>query len=323
MSTVETTDAAAWHEWRARGLGGSDIAAVLGVSPWASRYSVWAEKVGLVQRDPSDTTEAQEFGHRAEPMLAQWFHDKTGLYVLGQQQQVEHPVYPWRRCTLDGFVGESPDTPIGKSLGPYEAKTTPDSPAAWEAAVPVYYQCQATWLMLVTETEHCWFSVLHHGFANIHRWYEFHLDDADAAYVRAETDRFWYEHVLTGIPPTVDGSEATTDALAGMWSETIEGASVPADDELLRLLAERDQWKQTAEMAEAALDRIDNEVRLAIGENEVLVGPDGKKLSSWKWQTAHRLDSKALKAEHPELAEQYMTESRSRVLRYTKEKEPK
>jgi hypothetical protein len=51
----------------------------------------------------TDATEAQEFGKRAEAMLAQWFHDKTGLWVHGEQAWCTHPSKPWMRCTIDQY----------------------------------------------------------------------------------------------------------------------------------------------------------------------------------------------------------------------------
>ena len=314
------SDEADWLAWRAQGLGGSDVASVLGVSPWGSPYSLWVEKVGL-GKDRGDATEAQEFGLRAEPMLADWFRDKTGLFVLGEQRQCVHPTKPWMRCTIDGMVYEHVDRRgfTGDPLGVYEAKTTGDSPETWAEAVPVYYACQATWNMLVTGTNVCWFAVLHMAFGRVKfRTYEFHLDPSDAVFVEEACERFWLDHVVTGTPPAVDGSDATTDALTAMWDTAAGG--IEASAELEAMLAQRDQWKQTADLATAELDRLANEVRLALGDAEVLVDTTGKKLASWKWQTAERVDLKSLRAEQPEIAAKYMTESRSRVLRFTKEK---
>lgn len=37
-------DRAEWLEWRRNGIGATDVAGILGVSPWASPWSVWADK---------------------------------------------------------------------------------------------------------------------------------------------------------------------------------------------------------------------------------------------------------------------------------------
>jgi len=306
-------DVDAWHLWRSQGIGGSDVAAALGISPWSSPYALWAEKVGLTTREHS-ATEAQEFGLRAEKMLAEWFHDKTGLYVLGQQQWAVHPDKPWMRVTLDGFVGESPNTPLDLALGAYEAKTTPDSPAEWDQQVPVYYQCQAVWLMLVTGTTRCWFSVLHHGFANLYRIYEFQLDEADAAYVADRCERFWLDHVVAGIPPDTDAHQATTDALNSMWPDAT--GQMDADDNLVALASERDQWKQTIDTATEQVERINNLFRLALGDVQDLKY-QGKNLATWRWgKETSKFDLAGLLADHPEYADLYKTPpTRTRTLR--------
>ena len=95
-------DRQAWLAERRNGVGGSDVAGILGLSPWASPYSVWASKV-FGDVDDRDTL-AMSFGRRAEQMIAPWFHELTGLYVGGQQTACVHPDNDWQRCTIDGKV---------------------------------------------------------------------------------------------------------------------------------------------------------------------------------------------------------------------------
>ena len=302
-----------WHLWRRSGLGGSDVAAVLGLSPWSSPYSLWAEKVGLIPRDPS-SSEAQEAGKMLEAAIGPWFTARTGLGVYGEQNRCEHPGQPWMRCTIDGIVAEH-----GRAVGVAEWKVTQDTPESWAEKVPDYYACQATWNMLVTGTTRCWFGVLHTAFGRLRfRTYEFTLDESDAKFVQARCEKFWTEHVVTGEPPEIDAHEATTEALTAMWPEATGGTEAPA--ELQAALVQREQWKQTRATADEQVQRIDNWVRSVLGDAELLtIG--GEKAASWKWQTTRRVDVKALGADHPELVEQYRNETRSRVLRYTKEKQ--
>ena len=98
------TDRDEWLAWRRGGIGASDIAGILGISPWASPYSVWANKVGLVADEES--TEQMEMGLDMEPAVERMFHRKTGLWVACQQELVQHPDLPWAR-PLDGRVFET------------------------------------------------------------------------------------------------------------------------------------------------------------------------------------------------------------------------
>ena len=153
---------AEWLQWRRGGIGGSEVAALVGLSPFASPMSVWASKTGLT--GDIEDNEYMEFGRRAEPMIAPWFTDRTGLAIIGAQTQCEHPDNPTHRCTVDGFVVEDDRATIAQALGVAEIKTTGDD---W-TEIPDAYQCQGQWQMWVTGTHHCWFPTLHGRKFRIH-----------------------------------------------------------------------------------------------------------------------------------------------------------
>lgn len=295
-----------WVNWRRGGIGGSDVAAILGLSPWASPYSVWAEKVGLIPGD-DETNEAQEFGLRAEPMLAQWFTDRTGLPVSGTQQQMSHPARTWMRCTIDGRH----DSAV------IEFKTTTDP--AWKT-IPDYYQCQAQWNIAVTEAVGCWFGVLHMagGRPRFHTYY-MPASTADEAYLLRQCSTFWLDHVLTGTPPAIDGHDATTATLAQMWPAA-DGA-VQADETLRGLIADRTQARAEAARWLTLADQADNTIRAAIGDHD-RISDGSRNLATWRWQDRRSVDIDALRAAAPDLVAAHTTTSRSRVLRINTPKEP-
>ena len=314
-------DRAEWLAWRRTGLGASDVAGVLGLSPWASPFSVWASKVDEAGDDRDSA--AMEFGRRAEVMIAPWFTERTGLRVLGEQTRCTHQADRWKLCTPDGFVWLGSD-----SRGPHgvlEIKTTDDSAAVWAEAVPVHYRCQATWAMHVTDLPVCWFAVLHLAFGRPHfEIYEFARDAADEAYVVEQCERFWADHVLTGVPPAVDGHQATTDAVKAHWP-TAEG-SVEADPATRQLVGRLRDLKRSLSITEAAVAEAENELRVALGDHEALVGGCDAKgrpivLATWKAQESKRLDGTALRAAHPDLAAEFTTITTSRVLRVKTAKE--
>jgi len=117
-------------------LGASEVAGVLGLSPWDTPYTVWLRKVGL--GDEKADNEAMEFGRRAEQMLGRWFTDRTLLYLFGDQTWRPHPRLPWFGATVDGMAS---DIPFGDdALGTVEFKTTREP--EWDI-LPHHYQCQA------------------------------------------------------------------------------------------------------------------------------------------------------------------------------------
>src|SRR5262245_57780142 len=133
---ARAAERAEWLEWRRTGLGGSDIAGILGLSKWESPWSIWANKVGILP--DRDASEAMEFGQRAEMMLEAYFEDRTGLWVRGRQERRQHPTHEWMKCTIDGRAHEArsgSDDPTD-AIGVVEYKTTADPPEAWADHVP-------------------------------------------------------------------------------------------------------------------------------------------------------------------------------------------
>lgn len=313
-------DRADWLNWRRTGLGASDVAGVLNLSPWASPFSVWASKVDDV--DDTHDTDAMEFGRRAEVMVGPWFADRTGLVVAGEQTRCAHPVDGWKLATVDGLVFDGPDTDTADALGVLEIKTTSDTVDDWAQEVPVHYRCQATWAMHITGLPHCWFAVLHLAFGRPRfEVYQFDRDLDEEAFVVDACTRFWRDHVLAGAPPAVDGHHATADAIKAHWP-TADG-TVDADSEARRIVERLRAHKKTLAAVQSNVDVAENELRALLGDREALVdGTDAKGrpvvLASWKAQQATRLDSKALKAAHPDVAAQFTTTTTTRVLRITK-----
>jgi putative phage-type endonuclease len=261
-----------WLAWRRTGVGASDVAGILGLSPWASPWSIWADKTGLVV-DDSDSL-AMEFGRRAEQMIAPWFTAKTGLYVAGEQtrctgDQVHHI------CTIDGHVHEydladrqsAPwDHTARDALGVLEIKTTRDTPKEWaENGAPIQYKCQGQWAMHVTGTDHLWFAVLHmaYGAPDLHV-YEMTRDQDDIATLVEAVDRFWWENVQTGVPPEADAHRATT------WATKHQPASVgdmiELDDTTAVDVARLGALKATRKSLDTKIDELENRVRATLGE---------------------------------------------------------
>lgn len=265
--TAVEDERSVWLRWRRGGIGGSDIGALLGLSNYASPWSLWADKVGLLPAD--EQSQRQRIGHRMEAVLADEFHDDTGLWVIGAQTWCQHPDHPEFRCTVDGFVAEHPQvTDRSLMLGTWQAKT--DARYAWpDDEPPPAIRAQCVWEMGVVGLEHCWLTVMFGGF----RLHTYEIDwDADARgdweLMVDRAGRFWHEHVVTGIPPAVDGSDATAAALRTVYPDHTPGEHVDITD-LADLVAERAELKATERATGRRLKQIDNEIKAAIGDAEV------------------------------------------------------
>lgn len=261
-----------WLQWRRGGIGGSDIPALMGLSRYASPWSLWAEKVGLLE--PSETTQRQRIGQVLETAIAQLFHERTGLFSVGEQTMCTHPDRPVAQCTVDGFVTETP-LPYDDDgsvldlalLGTHQIKT--DGRFGWPDGVPVNIRAQCVWEMGVTGQQHCWLSVLFAGFG----FEVFEIDwDADAErdwqLMLDTAEKFWADFVVTGNPPPIDDSDATADAVRAVWPEHLPGAVVKLDG-MLDQLDRRLQLQAQIKRSKAELQQIDSELRAALADAEI------------------------------------------------------
>lgn len=265
MTATDTR--AEWLQWRRSGIGASDIGALLGISPWASPWSVWADKLGLLPDDQLDDDDPREFGRRAEAMVGPWFTDKTGLALAGEQMWLTHKTEPWMLATPDAVVVEPGTgdtfydwTGEHPALGGLEIKTDFGKP--WDE-IPAHYQAQGQWQMAVAGWERVWFAVLH---GRRFRVYELARDQADIDYMTERARAFWHDHVLAGQPPEVDGSDATAHVLAVLYPEADKGATVELGIEGAELLEALADAKADAKDADARAKHAGNELRALLGD---------------------------------------------------------
>jgi predicted phage-related endonuclease len=206
-----------------------------------------------------------------EAVLAAEFHDETGLWVVGEQTWCQHRDYPHFRCTVDGFVRDGRDdgegVPWAAVIGTVQFKT--DGRFGWPDGPPANIRAQCIWEMGVTQLQHCWLVVMFAGF----RVEVFEIDwdgdaEADWKLMVERADTFWNDHVLTGIPPDADDSDATTEALRAVFPDHEPGVEAPLDG-LADLITERFELKDREKATKARLAFIDNAIKAALGEAEV------------------------------------------------------
>lgn len=277
-----------WLEWRRSGIGASDVAAIIGLSPWQSPWSVWASKLDLLI---DEDTEAKRAGRWLESAIAPWFAAETGLHVAGQQTWCTHPEHQHHLATVDGFVLEGQAALLEPALGDFEVKVT--GPGRKWALVPEHYQAQGQWQMHVTGMDRCWFAVLMGRRLDIH---ELKRDRADIDFLIERVDAFWAQHVVTGDPPPIDGSDATAQVLHDLFPGDLRGEIVEADAELASTVRQWKTAKSVIKEHQANEKLLANKIRAMLGDaTELYI--DGEQAASWRKQTTRRLDQKRLKGE--------------------------
>ena len=115
-----------WLEYRRKGIGGSDAAAVLGISPFRTGRDLYYDKLNIVTADDAENWVQLEVGNLLEPLVAKIFAHKTGYKIYRRPFMFQHPLYPWMLADLDYMV-ELPDgspechpvrcVPAGRAFG--------------------------------------------------------------------------------------------------------------------------------------------------------------------------------------------------------------
>ena len=149
-----------WLEIRKKGIGGSDVAGILGVSHWASPLTVYLDKVGVTQK--KETSEKMEIGTELEPYLREKFIKKmskelTDLKVITIKKILQHPDIDYILANVDGLVYCKE-----YGWGILELKTTGERNAhEWEDdKIPNGYMCQVQHYLFVTGLQYAYIACL-------------------------------------------------------------------------------------------------------------------------------------------------------------------
>lgn len=82
-----------WLEYRRKGIGGSDAAAVLGISPFRTGRDLYYDKLNIVTADDAENWVQLEVGTLLEPLVAKIFAHKTGYKIYRRPFMFRHPQY--------------------------------------------------------------------------------------------------------------------------------------------------------------------------------------------------------------------------------------
>lgn len=287
-----------WRELRRRGIGGSDIAAIVGLNPWKSAIEVWAEKTGLTV--PTQPNEASEWGKKLEDVVARHFAERRGCRVRRVNAVLQHPRNPILIADLDRLVyaipGESGEAVL-------EVKTTSAHLAdLWaDDQVPEWVLLQVQHYLGVTGLDRAYVAALIGGNRYVER--EVHRDDELIEQLEQMATEWWRRHVEEGIPPEPDGSAASSNILRRLYP-TVERPAVDLPESAEELIREYEEAlraeKEAAERKEAAANRL--KALMQDAEIGRIGGRPRVKLSMIQQE---RLDSKALKEARPEIYQEF------------------
>lgn len=295
-----------WLAHRQKSIGGSDAAALLGLSDYASPYSLWAEKTGKVIPEDMSDRESVRLGNDLEDYVAQRFTEATGKKVRRENAILYNPEMPFAHANIDRAV-------VGEEAG-LECKTTISNTVARECEagkVPARYYCQIVHYLMVTGWKRWYLGVLVFGKGFYH--FVIEREEAEIVALRGAEEAFW-EGVTTNTPPDVDGAEATLEAIRVIQKDSSPGMEIS----LMGVAGELATLAKLKEKeAEVARDIAMQQARIMKYMGSAERGEWSAYKVSYKPQERRTFDRKRFEKDHGIIPEEYYNVSTLRPLRIT------
>lgn len=239
-------------EWMSR-MTASKVSAVLGLSPWESRFSLWHRMAGLI--DQPEMNEAMTRGHYLEDGVARWFADQHPEYLVAPGGAWAHPARDWQAASPDRLLRVK-SAYVEGDPGPHallEIKTAASDEGWGEPGtdeIPPGYRAQVAWQMDCLGVHTCHVAVLTGGLRFAEYRIEYNADEA--TYIREEARAFLDS--LPGGPaeqrPNLDGHSETYAAVKALHPE-IDGTDFLVPDEIGREFCDAVKALKAAEIREA------------------------------------------------------------------------
>ena len=297
---------------RPLGLGGTDIGAILGLSPYKTPLELWSELVSGEQPASRDLIHLR-FGQHAESFIASEYERATDLFTAEHSPTLFHKKNGFMFGHIDRFVLETPDTPAvvdgtitaDKLL---ECKTSSAfSKNDWGEPgtdqVPPLYLVQCAWYMAITECQSADLAVLI-GNSDF-RVYTIEREMELEGLILSHAQHFWHEHVLKDIPPPAQSPE---DCQL-LFQHSDPSKTLEANPETLTFLERLQTLNYQGNACEEEITTLKTQIMAQMQDAEVLAH-QGQVLATWKAPKAsYRLDAKRLEAEERAIYEKYKVAS--------------
>lgn len=257
-----------WLAARRLGIGGSDVPAIIGTSPYRTKLATWADKLGLAEDQP-DSYHLRR-GHHMEPLLADELARQAN--VLVNPNADAHVLVvgeePWMRYSPDAFGREADGTKVL-----CEFKSHPRGASDWSEGCPPHVRDQVQWGMIVCDLPRAYVAVDLGTEAN---WARVDRDPEWAA-AHMETLRAFWGLVETQTPPDATGDDLGT--LKRLYPREQSGLTVALDGKFLDLRWEMDQIEAQIKTLTERRDDLKAQVVAELKDAECGMLPDG---SGWR-----------------------------------------
>lgn len=279
---------AAQLEMRKTGIGGSEIAAILGESRFATPFDVWLSKTqGWVLAE----TEDMKRGSFLEDGIARWYADRFGLTserpgdpdfpVMYEPGTIRHATIPVALCTPDRTLGRPGSGRLLSIKAPRRGGGLWGEPGT--DSVPPEYLLQLQWEWAICDSiapgslgREMHLAALIDGDLAV---YIVQADAEIQAWMLDYAASWWATHVQGAVAPPMDGSSQAREWLKRKFPANASPVRPATAWEDLRMLTLRDAERE-AKKCEAEAETIRNELKSTIGTAAGIAGPAG--IITWK-----------------------------------------
>ena len=304
-----------WLDARRLGLGASEVAGILGLSPWLTPYKVWKDKTSTVPPVELDT-EPIEWGHAHEAAIAR--RVSTRYPELGKIAPspglLQHDEAPHVLATVDRLlVPRGPGLKNAPAHAVLEIKNVglPSYRHSFkDGAPPVYYQVQVMMQLAVTGLDRGYLAV-HYGGQHMQYPYLIERDEAAIDALVTYAEQWWADHVETGIAPPL--ILADNPDLAAIYPGDKDLSPMVAGGDILEEFSRYVDAARREKEAKAEKEAAGFVVKKALGDQTALIDDFGTVLATWNPRASSRFDTTAFRKDHPELAKQYTKRSATRT----------
>jgi len=291
---------------RKKGIGGSDVGAIMGINKYKSAYEVYMEKTAEdVVAEINNMTykkEAAYWGETLKEVNAREYIVRTGKKVRKENKWLKDSEYDFMRAKIDRkVIGENSilmckttSVFLGKE---YEGEEIPGN---------FILQCQHN--MRVSGADKCYIASLIGGQRFVIK--EIQRDEELINMIIEKEKDFWYNHVLKKNPPLIDGSYGASKYIDGRYKAGTKNLEMILQGEYKDKLQEYRNVKENITALEEKLKEIENNIKHEMKDAEI--GITDLFCVNWKTITSNRIDAKAFKNNYPEIYKKVIKESISR-----------
>lgn len=319
-----------WLAWRRKGIGGSDVASALGLSPYRTARELYFDKIGVAPVvEGEDKSITFEIGHLLEDVVAQIFAKKTGFTVYRDQMMYQHPLFPFMLADVDRFL----KLPDGRTAI-LECKTAHyDVQYLWaNDAVPRHYEMQVRHYMAVMNIDVAYIACLFSNSEADFAWRKIERDLDEEENTILQLQDFWENHVMRRVEPAlVEKPDLVLDALSRYYGPADRSQpTVKVGEEFIPTLEHILELKTQKLALDQQSRKLDEQIKTAYVPIVDLMGTACKAECVGKNVTFNvtlnpqqrtgipKEKLSQLLAQHPDIYEDYVETTESRVFKLTK-----